>query len=77
MQVAVLFLFLHKRLCGPLANRCFHYQPDSGHRPESKLEAGRDSLDLDSEILRYTTLLKDLAFVAFGCFDFVATLAQC
>jgi hypothetical protein len=39
VQVALLFLFFHKRLCGPLANSRFHRQPDSRHRPDSKLEA--------------------------------------
>ena len=39
LQVALLFLFFHKRLCGPLANSRFHHRPDSAHRPESKLEA--------------------------------------
>src|SRR5438309_1162536 len=39
IQVALLFLFFHKRLCGPLANSRFHYQPEPIHRPESKLEA--------------------------------------
>jgi hypothetical protein len=39
VQVALLFLFFHKRLCGPLANSCFHHQPDPDHRPDSKLEA--------------------------------------
>jgi hypothetical protein len=38
-QVALLFLFFHKRLCGPLANSRFHHQPDTDHRPRSKLEA--------------------------------------
>src|ERR1700693_329513 len=38
-QVALLFLFFHKRLCGPLANSRFHHQPDAAHRPKSKLEA--------------------------------------
>ena len=37
-QVALLFLFFHKRLCGPLANSRFHHQPDPAHRPKSKLE---------------------------------------
>ena len=39
LQVALLFLFFHKRLCGPLANSRFHHRPDSAHRSESKLEA--------------------------------------
>ena len=38
-QVALLFLFFHKRLCGPLANSRFHHQPDTDYRPKSKLEA--------------------------------------
>src|SRR5262249_16141535 len=39
VEVALLFLFFHKRLCGPLANSCFHHQPDARHRPGSRLEA--------------------------------------
>ena len=31
VQVALLFLFFHKRLCGPVANSCFHHQPDPDH----------------------------------------------
>jgi hypothetical protein len=38
VQVALLFLFFHKRLCGPLANSRFHHHPDPAHRPDSKLE---------------------------------------
>jgi hypothetical protein len=32
IQVALLFLFFHKRLCGPLASSHFHHQPDAKHR---------------------------------------------
>lgn len=39
LQVALLFLFFHKRLCGPLADSCFHHKPNPAHRPNSKLEA--------------------------------------
>ena len=39
VQVALLFLFFHKRLCGPLANSRFHHEPDAKHRPHSQLEA--------------------------------------
>jgi hypothetical protein len=39
IQVALLFLFFHKRLCGPLANSRFHHLPDPSHRPQSTLEA--------------------------------------
>jgi len=45
VQVALLFLFFHKRLCGPLANSRFHHQPDSAHRPNSKLEAAYHKAD--------------------------------
>jgi hypothetical protein len=45
VQVALLFLFFHKRLCGPVANSCFHHQPDPDHRPESKLEAAYHKAD--------------------------------
>ncbi len=38
VQVALLFLFFHKRLCGPLANSQFHHAPDPAHAPDSKLE---------------------------------------
>jgi hypothetical protein len=39
LQVALLFLFFHKRLCGPLANSRFHHKPDPACQPNSKLEA--------------------------------------
>jgi hypothetical protein len=39
VEVAMLFLFFHKRLCGPLANSRFHHKPDPQHRPNSQLEA--------------------------------------
>jgi hypothetical protein len=39
LQVALLFLFFHKRLCGPLANSRFHHKPDPKQCPKSKLEA--------------------------------------
>jgi hypothetical protein len=44
-QVALLFLFFHKRLCGPLANSRFHHQPDPAHRPNSKLEVAYHKAD--------------------------------
>jgi len=44
-QVALLFLFFHKRLCGPLANSRFHHKPDPAHRPDSKLEAAYHKAD--------------------------------
>jgi len=45
VQVALLLLFFHKRLCGPLANSRFHHLPDSAHRPNSKLEAAYHKAD--------------------------------
>src|SRR5271169_1085475 len=44
-QVALLFLFFHKRLCGPLANSRFHHQPDAKYRPHSQLEAAYHRAD--------------------------------
>jgi hypothetical protein len=45
IQVALLFLFFHKRLCGPLAHSRFHHKPDSALRPDSKLEAAYHKAD--------------------------------
>lgn len=45
VQVALLFLFFHKRLCGPLANSRFHHRTVAGHRPNSKLETAYHRAD--------------------------------
>jgi hypothetical protein len=45
VDVALLFLFFHKRLCGPLANSRFHHKPDAADRPNSKLEAAYHRAD--------------------------------
>src|SRR5580658_9179788 len=45
VDVALLFLFFHKRLCGPLANSRFHHKPDPNHRPNSELEAAYHKAD--------------------------------
>jgi hypothetical protein len=45
VEVALLFLFFHKRLCGPLANSRFHHQPAAEHRPDSRLEAAYHRAD--------------------------------
>ena len=45
IQVALLFLFFHKRLCGPLANSRFHHRPNAGHCPNSKLETAYHQAD--------------------------------
>src|SRR6201993_2446713 len=41
VQVALLFLFFHKRLCGPLANSRFHHRPDPQHPARSRLSPRR------------------------------------
>jgi len=45
VEVALLFLFFHKRLCGPLANSRFHHRPDPQRRPDSRLEAAYHRAD--------------------------------
>ena len=45
VQVALLFLFFHKRLCGPIANSRFHYRPDPHYPPNSRLEAAYHRVD--------------------------------
>jgi len=45
VHVALLFLFFHKRLCGPLANSRFHHRPNPAQRPNSKLEAAYHKAD--------------------------------
>jgi len=45
VQVALLFLFFHKRLCCPLANSRFHHRPDITHQPASKLETAYHRAD--------------------------------
>ena len=42
---ALLFLFFHKRLCGPLAHSRFHHTPDPAHAPPRKLEAAYHKAD--------------------------------
>ena len=44
-RVALLFLFFHKRLCGPLANSRFHHRPDPQHPPASKLQTAYHRAD--------------------------------
>jgi hypothetical protein len=38
VDVALLFLFFHKRICGPLAHSRFHHRPSPDHKPHSELE---------------------------------------
>jgi hypothetical protein len=45
VDVALLFLFFHKRLCGPLANSRFHHKPDPARRPNSKLKTAYHKAD--------------------------------
>jgi hypothetical protein len=46
LQLALLFLLFHKRLCGPLANSRFHHKPDPESQPNSKLEAAYHKADM-------------------------------
>jgi hypothetical protein len=57
VQVSLLFLFFHKRLCGPLANSRFHHKPDPAHQPNSKLEAAYHKAD--KAIQEIVNLLAD------------------
>ena len=45
VQAALLFLFFHKRLCGPLANSRLHHRPDPQHRPNSPPEVAYHRAD--------------------------------
>jgi len=45
VQVALLFLFFHKRLCGPLSHSRFHHQANTNHQPDSELEAAYHKAD--------------------------------
>ena len=45
LQVALLFLFFHKRLCGPLAHSRFQHQPPAAHRPDRKFELACHNAD--------------------------------
>src|ERR1700729_336850 len=45
VQVALLFLFFHKRLCGPLAHSRFHHRPVARHQPPSKWETAYHRAD--------------------------------
>ena len=45
VEVALLFLFFHKRLCGPLANSRFQNQPDAQRRDDRPLRAGYHRAD--------------------------------
>jgi hypothetical protein len=45
IDVALLFLFFYKRLCGPLANSRFHHKPAPENRPNSKMESAYHKAD--------------------------------
>ena len=45
VKVALLFIFFHKRLCGPLANSLFHRRPDGKAHPQVPLEAAYHKAD--------------------------------
>jgi hypothetical protein len=56
VDVALLFLFFHKRLCGPLANSRFHHKPNPKSKPNSKLETAYHKAD--KAIQNIVNLLK-------------------
>lgn len=45
VKVSLMFLFFHKRVCGPLANSLFHHQPNVSFQPESRLEKAYHKAD--------------------------------
>lgn len=45
LKVALLFLFFHKRIAGPIAHSLFHHRPDSRHQPKTQLEAAYHKAD--------------------------------
>src|SRR5437773_11458222 len=49
LQVALLLLFFHKHLCGPLANSRFHPKPDPACPPNRHLEAAYHKADRSEE----------------------------
>jgi len=64
VHVALLFLFFHKRLCGPLANSRFHHCPDThpqaGQQPRSRLPSRRQSHSTDRRSPRRLTFPRQL-----------------
>lgn len=45
IKISLMFVLFHKRVCGPIANSLFHHRTDSGHKPNSKLEAAYYNAD--------------------------------
>jgi hypothetical protein len=45
MKVSAMFVLFHKRLCGPLANSLFHFQPNPKFTIKSKLEKAYHQAD--------------------------------
>ncbi|MGD0918499.1 MAG: hypothetical protein ABSB22_18780 [Thermodesulfobacteriota bacterium] len=45
IKVCLLFVLFHKRVCGPLANSLFHYQPAPVKHPKTKIEAAYQAAD--------------------------------
>jgi len=64
VHVALLFLFFHKRPCGPLANSRFHHCPDThpqaGQQPRSRLPSRRQSHSTDRRSPRRLTFPRQL-----------------
>jgi hypothetical protein len=45
IKVCLLFVLFHKRVCGPLANSLFHYQPAPIKQPKTKIEVAYQAAD--------------------------------
>ena len=45
VDVAVLFVLFHQRLCGPLAHSLFRHQPHGTHLPNAQLEVAFHKAD--------------------------------
>jgi hypothetical protein len=45
IKVCLLFVLFYKRVCGPLANSLFHYQPAPVKQPKTKIEAAYQAAD--------------------------------
>ncbi len=55
VRIALLFVLLRKRLCGSLANTCFHHQPDATTAP--KADSQRRTNKADKAIQQMVDLL--------------------
>jgi hypothetical protein len=45
IKAALMFILLHKRVCGPLAKSLFHHRPDEALKKASKVETAYHKAD--------------------------------